>query len=60
MNKTLISILMFGFLLLFIISPFAGLASLMILLLLTAFFSLVSNIFQAIIGSSDTNSNSSG
>ncbi|KAB8331354.1 hypothetical protein SD80_022745 [Scytonema tolypothrichoides VB-61278] len=60
MNKTLISILMFGFLLLFIISPFAGLASLMILLLFTAFFSLVSNIFQAIIGSSDTNSNSSG
>ncbi|MBW4592711.1 MAG: hypothetical protein KME46_07275 [Brasilonema angustatum HA4187-MV1] len=60
MNKTLISILMFGFLLLFIISPFAGLASLMILLLFTAFFSLASNIFQAIIGSSDTNSNSSG
>ncbi|MBW4626037.1 MAG: hypothetical protein KME49_11170 [Brasilonema octagenarum HA4186-MV1] len=60
MNKTLISILMFGFLLLFIISPFAGLASLMILLLFTAFFYLVSNIFQAIIGSSDTNSNSSG
>jgi glucose uptake protein GlcU len=51
MNKTLLSILIFAFLLLFIVSPFAGLASLMLVLLVGAFFSLVGNIFQAIIGS---------
>ncbi|MBW4498821.1 MAG: hypothetical protein KME57_04365 [Scytonema hyalinum WJT4-NPBG1] len=60
MNKTLITTLMFAFLLLFIISPFATLASLMLLLLGAAFFFLLGNIFQAIIGSSDTDSNSSG
>jgi hypothetical protein len=51
---------MFAFLLLFIISPFATLASLMLVLLGAAFFFLLGNIFQAIIGSSDTDSNSSG
>lgn len=51
MNKTLLSTLIFAFLLLFIVSPFAGLASLMLVLLVGAFFSLVGNIFQAIIGS---------
>jgi len=60
MNKTLITTLMFAFLLLFIISPFATLASLMLVLLGAAFFFLLGNIFQAIIGSSDTDSNSSG
>jgi hypothetical protein len=51
MNNTLLSILIFGFLLLFIVSPFAGLAGLMLVLLVGAFFSLLGNIFQAIIGS---------
>jgi glucose uptake protein GlcU len=51
MNKTLLSTLIFAFLLLFILSPFAGLASLMLVLLVGAFFSLVGNILQAIIGS---------
>ncbi|KAB8320300.1 hypothetical protein SD81_001395 [Tolypothrix campylonemoides VB511288] len=60
MNKTLVTTLMFAFLLLFIISPFATLASLMLLLLGAAFFFLIGNIFQAIIGSSDRGSNSSG
>lgn len=55
MNKTLLSTLIFAFILLFIVSPFAGLASLMLVLLVGAFFSLVGNIFQAIIG---TNSDS--
>ncbi|MGH8000484.1 MAG: hypothetical protein ACREPR_13910 [Brasilonema sp.] len=59
MNKTLIITLMFAFLLLFIISPFATLASLMLLLLGAAFFSVLWNIFQAVIGSSDIDSNSS-
>ncbi|BAY75031.1 MAG: hypothetical protein RMY28_014815 [Nostoc sp. ChiSLP01] len=58
MNKTLLSILMFGLLLLFIVSPFAGLASLMFILLVAAFLSLAGNVFQAIIGG-DTNPNKS-
>ena len=57
MNKTLLSTLIFAFLLLFIVSPFAGLASLMLVLLVGSFFSLLGNIFQAIIGS-DSDSNS--
>ncbi|MBW4610272.1 MAG: hypothetical protein KME22_24430 [Hassallia sp. WJT32-NPBG1] len=50
MNKTLLSTLIFAFLLLFIVSPFAGLASLMLVLLVAAFLSLLKNIFQVIIG----------
>lgn len=55
MSRVLISILMFGFLLLFIFSPFAAFASLMLILLIAGFVSLISNIFQAILG---TNSES--
>ncbi|MBH8555915.1 hypothetical protein I8751_26945 [Nostocaceae cyanobacterium CENA357] len=51
MNQTLLTILIFAFLVLFIVSPFAGLAGLMIMLLIAAFFFLVANVFQAIIGS---------
>ncbi|BAZ71258.1 hypothetical protein NIES4106_60550 (plasmid) [Fischerella sp. NIES-4106] len=51
MNRTLLTILMFAFLLLFITSPFAALASLMLVLLVAAFFFLVGNLFQAIVGS---------
>ncbi|MEH1959538.1 MAG: hypothetical protein V7L05_06580 [Nostoc sp.] len=58
MNKTLITILMFALLLLFIISPFAALAGLMLVVLVSAFFFLVGNLFQAIIGG-DTNSKGS-
>ncbi|MHC5615028.1 MAG: hypothetical protein ACYTXA_29625 [Nostoc sp.] len=54
MNKTLLTILMFALLLLFIMSPFAALASLMLLVLVSAFFSLLANLFQPIIGG-DTN-----
>ncbi len=54
MNKRLLTILMLALLLLFIISPFAALASLMLLVLVSAFFSLLVNLFQAIIGG-DTN-----
>jgi len=50
MNKTLLTILMFALLVLFIISPFAALASLMLIVLVSAFFSLLGNLFQAIIG----------
>ncbi|MCL6750754.1 hypothetical protein KBT16_07060 [Nostoc sp. CCCryo 231-06] len=54
MNKTLLTILMLSLLLLFIISPFAALASLMLVVLVSAFFSLLGNLFQAIIGGDTT------
>ncbi|MFN6566619.1 hypothetical protein [Dendronalium sp. ChiSLP03b] len=57
MNKTLLTILMFAFLLLFIISPFAALTGLMLVVLFAGFFVLIGNLFQAIIGG-DVNSNS--
>ncbi|MHC5745889.1 MAG: hypothetical protein ACYTXT_29130 [Nostoc sp.] len=50
MNKTLLKILMFALLILFIISPFAALASLMIVVLVAAFLFLLGDAFQAIIG----------
>ncbi|MEH2159494.1 MAG: hypothetical protein V7K38_00230 [Nostoc sp.] len=50
MNKTLLTILMFALLILFIISPFAALASLMLIVLVSAFLSLLGNLFQVIIG----------
>lgn len=50
MNKTLLKILMFALLILFIISPFAALASLMIVVLVGAFLFLLGDVFQAIIG----------
>ena len=58
MNKILIKILIFGFLLLFLISPFACLASLMLFLLATAFLFLVGSIIQTIIGGTNPGSNS--
>jgi hypothetical protein len=50
MNKTLITILMFAFIVSLILSPFAALASLMFILLVAAFLFLLGNLFQAIIG----------
>ncbi|WP_190240730.1 hypothetical protein [Nostoc sp. 'Peltigera membranacea cyanobiont' 210A] len=50
MNKTLLKILMFVLLILFIISPFASLAGLMLVVLVGAFFFLLGDVFQAIIG----------
>ncbi|WP_375477590.1 hypothetical protein [uncultured Nostoc sp.] len=50
MNKTLLNILVFALLILFIISPFAALASLMLVVLFAAFFFLLGDTFQAIIG----------
>ncbi|MFN6499878.1 MAG: hypothetical protein RMX65_023200 [Nostoc sp. DedQUE01] len=56
MNRTVLTILMFTFLVLFITSPFAALASLMLVLLVGAFLFLLGNIFQTIIsGNADTN-----
>jgi hypothetical protein len=50
MNKTLVTILLFAGLVLFIISPFAGLASLMLVLLVAALFSTLSTVVQILIG----------
>ncbi|MBF2009242.1 hypothetical protein ACF3DV_02645 [Chlorogloeopsis fritschii PCC 9212] len=58
MNKTLITTLLFVFLLLFIISPFASLASLMLLMLIAAFVFFVGNLVQAIIGGKKADNNS--
>lgn len=55
MSRILLAIVMFGFLVLFIFSPFAALAGLMLVLLIASVFTLLGNIFQAIIG---TNSDS--
>lgn len=49
MNKTLITILLFAALVLFIISPFAGLASLMLVMLTAVFFSALSAIAQTLV-----------
>jgi ABC-type antimicrobial peptide transport system permease subunit len=58
MNKTLITTLLFVFLLLFIISPFASLASLMLLMLIAAFVFFVGNLVQAILGGKKADNNS--
>ncbi|EHC09778.1 hypothetical protein [Fischerella thermalis] len=50
MHRTLITTLIFIFLILFIISPFAALANLMLVLLVAAFFFLLWSVLQAIVG----------
>ncbi|MEA5595024.1 hypothetical protein [Rivularia sp. UHCC 0363] len=59
MNRQLIAIIVFGMLLLFIISPFSGLASLMLILVGAAIYNLVINLFQAFIGQSKTDTKES-
>lgn len=49
MNQTLVSIFVFGLLLLFIFSPFAALAGLMLFLLLAALLSFMASISKALI-----------
>jgi len=49
MNKTLITSVIFAMLILLIFSPFAALASLMIVLLVASIFWFVKNLLQAII-----------
>lgn len=49
MNKTLVTILMSTGLVLFILAPFAGLASLILVLLVAAFFSTISTLVQILI-----------
>lgn len=49
MNKTLITSVIFAMLILLIFSPFAALASLMLVLLVAAIFWFVKNLLQVII-----------
>jgi hypothetical protein len=53
MSKALVTILMFGGLLLFITSPFAAFASLMLFLLVAAFLWTVWTVVQAVAGGGD-------
>ncbi len=50
MNKALLTILLFAFIVLFITAPFAGLAMLMFVVLGAAFISTFWNLVQALIG----------
>ena len=58
MNKTLVTILLFMGLLLFLTSPFAALASLMLILLVGALFSTISTVVQALVKGDTTPSGS--
>lgn len=49
MNKTLVTILLFMGLLLFLTSPFAALAALMLILLVGALFSTISTVVRTLI-----------
>ena len=49
MNKTLVTILLFMGLLLFITSPFAALAGLMLILLVGALFSTIATLVRALV-----------
>lgn len=57
MNKTLVSILLFAFLLLFIVSPFAALSGLMLVSLVAGLLFVLNNLLQVIIHH-ETDSNS--
>ncbi|BAZ49955.1 hypothetical protein NIES4103_25680 [Nostoc sp. NIES-4103] len=57
MNKTLVSILMFAFLLLFIVSPFAALSGLMLVSVVAGLLFVFNNLLQVIIHH-ETDSNS--
>lgn len=58
MNKALIAILLFAGLLLFITSPFAGLASLMLVLLVAGFFWTLWTVVRAFFVGSDADPDS--
>jgi hypothetical protein len=52
-NQQLVAILVFAFLVLFILSPFSALAGLMLLVLLSSLFFLVTNLFRVIVFGAD-------
>ncbi len=50
MNKTLISLLVFALLLMFVFSPFAAFVGLILVLFVSGLFAFVINIFKILIG----------
>ena len=58
MSKSLISVIVFG-LLLFLLSPFSGLAALMLVLFIAATYNVVINLFLAFIGENKADANES-
>ena len=58
MSKSLISVIVFG-LLLFLLSPFSGLAALMLVLFIAATYNVVINLFRAFIGENKADANES-
>lgn len=59
MNKPLISIIVFGLLLLLLLSPFSALAALMLVLFVAATYNVVINLFRAFLGDSKADANES-
>lgn len=57
MNRNIITLLTFGLLILFIFSPFAAFAGLMLVLFIAALFTAFGNILQVAIGDTDKNQN---
>jgi hypothetical protein len=53
MNQQLIAILVFAFLMLFIFSPFAALAGLMLVLLFTSLFFFVTSLVRVVVSGSN-------
>jgi len=59
MNKQLISIIVFGLLLLLLLSPFSALAALMLVLFVAATYNFMINLFRAFTGENKANANES-
>ena len=59
MNKSLISIIVFGLLLLLLLSPFSALAAIMLVLFIAAAYNVVINLFRAFVGDSQADAKES-
>ncbi|MEL6460436.1 MAG: hypothetical protein AAFQ91_19630 [Cyanobacteria bacterium J06621_15] len=59
MNKQLISVIVFGLLLLLLLSPFSALAALMLVLFIAATYNVVINLFRVFVGDSQADSKES-
>jgi hypothetical protein len=57
MNRTVISLLVFALLLMFIFSPFAAFAGLMLVLFVSGLFTFIVNIFKILVGDTKSSQN---
>ena len=57
MNKTVISLLVFALLLMFIFSPFAALGGLMLVLFVSGLFTFIVNLFKILVGDQESSQN---